>query len=49
MIESIRALYRIGFGSSSNYTMGPSRAARLFRQKFPRRRLSSDLILNLKT
>jgi len=35
MMESIRALYRIGFGPSSSHTMGPSRAARLFREKFP--------------
>ena len=34
-MESIRTLYRIGCGPSSSHTMGPSRAAQLFRQKFP--------------
>ena len=34
-MESLRELYRIGRGPSSSHTMGPSRAAALFREKFP--------------
>jgi len=34
-MESIRELYRIGRGPSSSHTMGPSRAAALFREKYP--------------
>ncbi len=34
-MESLRDLYRIGRGPSSSHTMGPSRAAGLFREKFP--------------
>jgi hypothetical protein len=32
---SIRELYRIGCGPSSSHTMGPAKAATLFRQRFP--------------
>jgi L-serine dehydratase len=32
---SIRELYRIGRGPSSSHTMGPAKAATLFRQRFP--------------
>ena len=34
-MESLRELYRIGRGPSSSHPMGPSRAAALFREKFP--------------
>lgn len=34
-MESIRELYRIGHGPSSSHTMGPRRAAELFRADFP--------------
>lgn len=34
-MESIREIFRIGYGPSSSHTMGPSRAAELFRQKAP--------------
>lgn len=34
-MESIRDLYRIGYGPSSSHTMGPRRAAELFRQQHP--------------
>src|SRR5512142_66850 len=32
---SLRELYRIGRGPSSSHTMGPAKAASLFRQRFP--------------
>ncbi len=32
-MDSITQIYRIGYGPSSSHTMGPSRAARIFRQK----------------
>lgn len=32
---SIRELYRIGCGPSSSHTMGPAKAATLFRERFP--------------
>jgi len=34
-MKSIRALYKIGKGPSSSHTMGPEKAAKLFRSKFP--------------
>lgn len=32
-MESIRGIYKIGFGPSSSHTMGPSNAARIFKEK----------------
>lgn len=32
-MESLRELYKIGYGPSSSHTMGPERAARLFKEK----------------
>lgn len=34
-MESIRNLYKIGFGPSSSHTMGPGNAARIFKEKNP--------------
>ncbi len=34
-MESIRDIYRIGFGPSSSHTMGPRKAAEIFREKNP--------------
>lgn len=34
-MESIRELYRIGVGPSSSHTMGPKRAAEIFRTRHP--------------
>ena len=34
-MKSIRDIYKIGVGPSSSHTMGPERAAKLFRQKYP--------------
>ena len=34
-MESLRELYKIGIGPSSSHTMGPAKAALLFRQKYP--------------
>ena len=34
-MKSIRDIYKIGKGPSSSHTMGPERAARIFRQKYP--------------
>ena len=34
-MESLRYLYKIGRGPSSSHTMGPAKAARLFKQNFP--------------
>lgn len=34
-MESLKHLYKIGRGPSSSHTMGPDRAARLFKEKFP--------------
>lgn len=34
-MESIRELYRIGYGPSSSHTMGPRKAAEVFRQRNP--------------
>ncbi len=34
-MESIRDIYRIGFGPSSSHTMGPRKAAEIFRDKNP--------------
>ena len=34
-MKSIQDLYKIGKGPSSSHTIGPERAARLFREKHP--------------
>ena len=34
-MKSIREIYKIGKGPSSSHTMGPERAARLFKEKYP--------------
>ncbi len=34
-MKSIRELYKIGKGPSSSHTMGPERAAKLFRERYP--------------
>ncbi len=34
-MESLRELYKIGRGPSSSHTMGPAKAAHLFREKYP--------------
>ena len=34
-MKSIRDIYKIGVGPSSSHTMGPERAAKVFRQKYP--------------
>ena len=34
-MKSIRDIYKIGVGPSSSHTMGPERAARLFRSRYP--------------
>jgi L-serine dehydratase len=34
-MQSIRNLYRIGYGPSSSHTMGPRKAAEIFRDKYP--------------
>ena len=34
-MESLRELYRIGKGPSSSHTMGPDKAAKLFKDKYP--------------
>ena len=34
-MKSIREIYKIGKGPSSSHTMGPERAAKLFREKYP--------------
>ena len=34
-MRSIRDVYKIGYGPSSSHTMGPGKAARLFREAFP--------------
>ena len=34
-MKSIREIYKIGKGPSSSHTMGPERAARLFKEKNP--------------
>ncbi|OGO34360.1 MAG: serine dehydratase [Chloroflexi bacterium RBG_16_57_11] len=34
-MESIRGLYRIGYGPSSSHTMGPRKAAEEFKQRYP--------------
>ena len=34
-MESLHELYRIGTGPSSSHTMGPERAARRFRARYP--------------
>ena len=34
-MKSIKEIYKIGKGPSSSHTMGPERAARLFRKQYP--------------
>lgn len=34
-MESLTELYRVGFGPSSSHTMGPERACRLIKEKYP--------------
>jgi len=34
-MESLRNLYRIGHGPSSSHTMGPRKAAEIFRERYP--------------
>jgi len=34
-MKTIRELYRIGYGPSSSHTMGPSRAAAKYKERFP--------------
>ena len=34
-MQSIREIYRIGLGPSSSHTMGPRKAAEIFRERFP--------------
>ena len=34
-MKSIREIYKIGKGPSSSHTMGPERASRLFKSKYP--------------
>ena len=34
-MKSIREIYKIGIGPSSSHTMGPERAAELFRSEHP--------------
>ena len=34
-MKSIRDIYKIGKGPSSSHTMGPERAAKLFRERYP--------------
>ena len=34
-MKSIREIYKIGKGPSSSHTMGPERAAQLFKSKYP--------------
>ena len=34
-MESLRELFKIGFGPSSSHTMGPQRAASKIKEKYP--------------
>lgn len=34
-METIRSIYKIGYGPSSSHTMGPARAAKIFQKEFP--------------
>ena len=34
-MKSIREIYKIGKGPSSSHTMGPERAAKRFKEKYP--------------
>ncbi len=34
-MESIKEIYKIGYGPSSSHTMGPAKAARSFKKKYP--------------
>jgi L-serine dehydratase len=35
-MKSIRSIYKIGKGPSSSHTMGPERAAKLFKERYPK-------------
>ena len=35
-MKSIRCIYKIGKGPSSSHTMGPERAAKLFKERYPK-------------
>jgi len=34
-MKSIRYIYKVGYGPSSSHTIGPSRAAKIYKEKFP--------------
>ena len=34
-MKTIREIYRIGIGPSSSHTMGPRKAAELYKERFP--------------
>ena len=34
-MKSIRDIYKVGVGPSSSHTMGPAKAAGLFKNRFP--------------
>ena len=34
-MQSIRYLYRVGYGPSSSHTMGPSNAAKILKERYP--------------
>ena len=36
-MQSLKELYRVGFGPSSSHTMGPSNAAKILRDKYSRK------------
>lgn len=35
-MESIKEIYKIGYGPSSSHTMGPGKAANIFKARFPK-------------
>ena len=49
-MKSIREIYKIGKGPSSSHTMGPQKAALLFRERYPEAELvllvGSDMFLS---
>ncbi len=46
-MESIRTIFKIGFGPSSSHTMGPGRAAAKFKKEFPAARYNVTLFGSL--
>ena len=46
-METIRSIYKIGYGPSSSHTMGPARAAALFIKEFPGARYRVTLYSSL--